>query len=69
MLKEAQSLQHKLIPLNKAVTQTHGIPGLKYALDVLEYYGGPCRSPLLPLNEKEKKEMDDILTALKALPI
>lgn len=65
--EEARVLQHELIPLNKAVTQTHGIPGLKYALDVLGHYGGPCRSPLLPLKEKEKREMDAILAALKAL--
>ncbi|MBN1273155.1 MAG: dihydrodipicolinate synthase family protein [Candidatus Aminicenantes bacterium] len=67
--EEARVLQHRLIPLNKAVTQTFGIPGLKYALDVLGFYGGPSRSPLLPLNEEEKKEMDDILAALKKLPM
>jgi 4-hydroxy-2-oxoglutarate aldolase len=64
---EAQKLQLDLIPLNKAIIQTHGIPGLKYALDLLGYYGGPPRSPLLPLDEKGKKETEAILKNLGSL--
>lgn len=60
-LDEAQKLQLDLIPLNKAIIQTFGIPGLKYALDLLGYNGGLPRLPLLPLDQKGKKQMEAIL--------
>lgn len=31
--------------------------GLKAALDAYGYYGGPCRLPLIELNEKELAEL------------
>lgn len=64
---EALRLQLDLIPLNKAVVQTFGIPGLKYALDLLGYYGGPSRLPLLPLGEEGKKEITTLLKKLGLL--
>ena len=64
---EARELQFDLIPLNKAIIVTYGIPGLKYGLDLQGYYGGPCRLPLLPLDEKGKKEMEAILKKLGLL--
>ncbi|XP_053547713.1 4-hydroxy-2-oxoglutarate aldolase, mitochondrial [Bombina bombina] len=57
--QEAKQLQHRLIEPNAAVTRKYGIPGLKRAMDWFGYYGGPCRSPLLPLNEQELKELRD----------
>jgi 4-hydroxy-2-oxoglutarate aldolase len=62
--EEALKIQFDIIPLNKAIIQTFGIPGLKYGLDLLGYYGGPCRLPLLPLEEKGKAEMASILENL-----
>lgn len=62
--EEALKIQLDIIPLNKAIIQTFGIPGLKYGLDLLGYYGGPCRLPLLPLEEKGKAEMAAILKNL-----
>ncbi len=43
---EAQRLQLKLVALNQAVTAGYGVPGLKAALDMIGYYGGPPRLPL-----------------------
>jgi 4-hydroxy-2-oxoglutarate aldolase len=60
-IEKARSLQLKLIPANKAITTTLGIAGLKYALDLLGYYGGEPRFPLLPLDEKEKEDMKNTL--------
>ena len=60
-IEEARKLQINLIPVNKAITKTLGIAGLKYALDLLGYYGGDPRSPLLPLDENKKEEMKDII--------
>ncbi len=42
---EAAELQRRMIPVNAAVTARYDIAGLKAALDMLGYYGGPVRSP------------------------
>ncbi|UCC39242.1 MAG: dihydrodipicolinate synthase family protein [Candidatus Aminicenantes bacterium] len=60
-LDEAKKLQLNLVPVNKAIIQTFGIPGTKYALDLRGFYGGLPRLPLLPLDEKGKKNMEGIL--------
>ncbi|XP_013783326.1 4-hydroxy-2-oxoglutarate aldolase, mitochondrial-like [Limulus polyphemus] len=55
-MTKAKKLQHRLIAPNYAVTKIYGIAGVKKAMDLLGYYGGPTRSPLLPLtNEEEEK--------------
>jgi 4-hydroxy-2-oxoglutarate aldolase len=61
---EAAALQLDLVPLNKAAMETYGIPGLKYALDLLGWYGGPVRLPLLPIEEKGKAELEGHLKKL-----
>lgn len=58
---EARELQLKMIPVNKAVTATYGVSGLKAALDMLGYFGGDPRLPLLAATEKEKETMKEIL--------
>ncbi len=60
-LFEARALQLRLLPVNQAVTARWGVPALKAALDRRGYYGGPPRLPLLPLPEKERRELDGIL--------
>jgi len=64
---DALKLQFYLAPLNRAVVQIFGIPGLKYSLDMVGYYGGPCRLPLLPLDDESKKEMKAVLSKLGLL--
>lgn len=59
---EANQLFLKLLPVNKAVTATYGIPGLKAALDMLGYFGGEPRLPLKPLSQEEKQDLKNILT-------
>jgi 4-hydroxy-2-oxoglutarate aldolase len=66
-LTEAQKLQLDLVPLNKALTQTMGIPAVKYALDLLGYSGGLPRSPLLPLGDADKATIRDLLRRLNLL--
>ncbi len=65
--EEAVKLQFKLIPLNKAIIETYGIPATKYALDLLGYHGGPCRPPLRSLGQTGKEEMKAILQKLNLL--
>ena len=58
---EATDLQRRLIPVNTAVTGRFGIAGLKAALDMLGYYGGPVRSPLQPVVEDERRALRGVL--------
>jgi 4-hydroxy-2-oxoglutarate aldolase len=54
---EAAELQRQMLPVNAAVTTVYGIAGLKAALDMLGYYGGPVRSPLLDLDQNSKNAL------------
>jgi len=58
---EAVALQRRLIPVNTAVTGRFGIAGLKAALDMLGYYGGPVRSPLQPVGEDARRALRGVL--------
>jgi 4-hydroxy-2-oxoglutarate aldolase len=58
---EAADLQRRMIPVNAAVTARFGVAGLKAAMDLLGYYGGPVRSPLLNLTEGEGQALQDVL--------
>ena len=60
-METARAIQRPLIEANSAVTARFGVPGLKAALDMLGYYGGPGRSPLLPLSDAEAAELRRIL--------
>lgn len=59
--KQAKDLQQKLIPVNNAITANYGISGLKAAMDLLGYYGGAPRLPLLPLKNSEVSIIERIL--------
>ncbi len=65
---QARKLQLDLIPLNKAVMEVHGIAGLKWAQDLRGYCGGPPRPPLLPLEDKGKREIAAVLKSLGLSP-
>lgn len=64
---KAKKLQFNLVPLNQMVTKECGIPAAKYALDLLGYYGGPCRLPLLSPSRAEKIQIKAMLQNLKQL--
>lgn len=59
--EEAAALQRRLLPAVRAVTTRFGIGGLKHAMDLLGYYGGPPRPPLLPPTEAERGEIRSAL--------
>ena len=67
-LDAARDLQLKMIPVNQAVTATYGVPGLKAAMDMLGYFGGDPRPPLLPSSDREKSEIRQILLRAGLLP-
>jgi 4-hydroxy-2-oxoglutarate aldolase len=51
--EEAKRLQLRLLPLARTVTSRFGIGGLKAAMTIRGYYGGPPRPPLLPPTAEE----------------
>lgn len=60
-LDQAAELQRRMIPVNAAITARFGIAGLKAALDMLGYYGGPVRSPLMQVTEGERQVLREVL--------
>jgi len=60
-MEEAEVLQKKMVTVNKAITATFGVAGLKSAMDMIGLYGGNPRLPLNPLDEKAKQELKNIL--------
>lgn len=64
----AEAQQQRLAGPAKVLPQL-GIPGLKYALDQLGYYGGPPRPPLLPANESVRRAIDDMVAGVMAKPV
>jgi 4-hydroxy-2-oxoglutarate aldolase len=65
--EEAAELQRQMLPVNAAVTSGYGIAGLKAALDMIGYYGGPVRSPLLGIGESERASLRATLIDGKVL--
>ncbi|MBA3767388.1 MAG: dihydrodipicolinate synthase family protein [Acidobacteria bacterium] len=59
--ERARDLQQRLTPLARAVTTRYGISGLKAALDMLGYKGGPVRAPLQSPNEEARREIAHLL--------
>ena len=55
--RRAGELQEKLAPMHKEIVAAHGAVGTKAALDRVGYYGGPPRSPLKPLGQKDLQQM------------
>ena len=47
------------------VTTKYGVPGLKYAMDLNGYYGGPPRLPLVVPTPEAKKEIEEAFKDLK----
>lgn len=60
-LEASLSLYKRMYPVNKAITGTFGIPGLKYAASTLGYQGGHTRKPLLGLMDDEIESLEKIL--------
>ena len=43
-----------------------GVPGVKYAMDLNGYYGGPSRLPFLPLTAELKSEIENLMAGIKS---
>jgi 4-hydroxy-2-oxoglutarate aldolase len=67
-LDEATTLQQRLLPLAKSVGGTYGVPGLKAALHLTGFIGGPPRPPLRPAAPSTIDIVRGQLDALGVLP-
>jgi 4-hydroxy-2-oxoglutarate aldolase len=67
-LDEARELQRELLPLARSVGSTHGVPGLKAALQLMGYAAGPPRPPLRPAASPVVDVIRAQLEAVGALP-
>lgn len=47
------------------VTTRYGVPGLKYAMDLKGYYGGPPRLPLAPPDPEARRQIEEAFRDLK----
>jgi 4-hydroxy-2-oxoglutarate aldolase len=62
----ARRLQAALLPLAVAVTATHGVPGLKAAMDLAGWRGGAPRAPLLPVASDVRDGLRGLLEGARA---
>jgi len=61
----AMEKQNRIVLAAKRVVSELSIPGLKYAMDLNGYYGGPSRLPLLPLNGEQKAEVERLMAGIR----
>jgi 4-hydroxy-2-oxoglutarate aldolase len=47
------------------VTDLYGVPGLKHAMDLNGYYGGPPRLPFVPVSAEARREIEEAFRDLK----
>ena len=61
----ARLKQERISASSTRVASELGIPGVKYALDLNGYYGGPPRLPLLPLTSDLKAEIEKLMADMR----
>jgi 4-hydroxy-2-oxoglutarate aldolase len=66
-IEKGRELHLRMLPVNLAITSRFGVGGLKAALDMVGFYGGPPRLPLLPLDSERSQEMQTILKTAKLI--
>ena len=58
--------QTRLLPASKIIAAKYGIPGLKHAMDLTGYYGGPPRLPFVPPSNEGKAEIAQAFNGLRS---
>jgi 4-hydroxy-2-oxoglutarate aldolase len=61
-----QDWQNRISRAAALVTVKYGIPGLKYAMDLNGYYGGPPRLPLTVPSPEAKREIEEAFQDLRS---
>jgi len=65
-LRKARELETHMLPASKIIVAQNGIPGVKYAMDLVGYRGGNPREPLLPVSDAQKTAIRDLIAKLDA---
>lgn len=58
---DAGRLQERIGPVHNGIVGAMGVPGIKAAMDMLAFRGGPPRPPLLPVAESRHAEIRGVL--------
>lgn len=64
-MEAAADWQRRIARAARLVTVIHGIPGLKHAMDLNGYYGGPPRLPFVVPSAEAKAEIEAAFDGLK----
>ncbi len=64
-LEIAREKQQRIAEAAVKVVSEMSIPGVKYAMDLNGYYGGPVRLPLLPLTADDKAKVEQLMAGIK----
>jgi 4-hydroxy-2-oxoglutarate aldolase len=62
----ARDWQSRLLTGAKLVPGKHGIPGLKYLMDIKGYYGGLPRTPLIPPSKEVRLEIEQAFDGINS---
>jgi 4-hydroxy-2-oxoglutarate aldolase len=65
-LGTARALEAAILPVSKLIVSQCGIPGVKYAMDLVGYRGGAPRQPLLPLHEEQRNAIREVMAKLES---
>ncbi|MBV8552285.1 MAG: dihydrodipicolinate synthase family protein [Acidobacteriaceae bacterium] len=58
--------QERIAPAAQLIASKYGIAGLKYAMDLNGYYGGPPRLPFIPPSPEAKAEIEEAFADLRS---
>ena len=62
----ASEKQQRIVDASLKVGGELGIPGIKYAMDLNGYFGGPSRLPLLPLTAQQKAQVERLMASIRS---
>jgi 4-hydroxy-2-oxoglutarate aldolase len=65
-LKVARELQRRLLPLATKIAVPYGVAGIKAAMELAGYAGGPPRPPLLPVDAAARRQIAAALRESRA---
>jgi 4-hydroxy-2-oxoglutarate aldolase len=63
----AMDWQNRILRAAQLVTTKYGIPGLKHAMDLNGYYGGPPRLPLTVIKPEARAEIEEAFADLRGV--
>jgi len=65
--RRAGEIQERIAAVHKEIVAQYGAPGVKAALELLGYDGGPPRPPLVGLGEKQRRELARVMQEARLL--